>query len=90
MRLPGVKPGAQAWEACMLPLHYRRSCKSKHQEALINLGSTNHSQVLNKHSPKVHQIRCSIVVSTSACHAEDPGSIPGGGVCFGVLLCCYY
>ena len=27
-----------------------------------------------------HQIRCSIVVSISACHAEDPGSIPGGGV----------
>ena len=25
-RLPGVEPGAQAWEACMLPLHYRRSC----------------------------------------------------------------
>ena len=26
-----------------------------------------------------NQIRCSIVVSISACHAEDPGSIPGGG-----------
>ena len=25
------------------------------------------------------QIRCNIVVSISACHAEDPGSIPGGG-----------
>ena len=25
------------------------------------------------------KIRCSIVVSISACHAEDPGSIPGGG-----------
>ena len=24
------------------------------------------------------QIRCSIVVSISACHVEDPGSIPGG------------
>ena len=24
-------------------------------------------------------IRCSIVVSISACHAEDPGSIPGRG-----------
>ena len=28
-------------------------------------------------------IRCSIVVSISACHAEDPGSIPGGGDCLG-------
>ena len=27
------------------------------------------------------QTRCSIVVSISTCHAEDPGSIPGGGVC---------
>ena len=25
-------------------------------------------------------VRCSIVVSISACHVEDPGSIPGGGV----------
>ena len=27
-----------------------------------------------------YQIRESIVVSISACHAEDPGSIPGRGV----------
>ena len=27
-----------------------------------------------------YQFRCSIVVSISAWHAEDPGSIPGGGV----------
>ena len=33
-------------------------------------------QILNS----VH-IRCSIVVSISACHADDPGSITGGGVC---------
>jgi hypothetical protein len=25
---------------------------------------------------------CSIVVSIPACHAEEPGSIPGGGVLF--------
>ena len=24
MRTPGVKPGSQAWEACMMPLHYVR------------------------------------------------------------------
>ena len=28
------------------------------------------------------QIRDSIVVSISACHAEDPGSIPGRGIFF--------
>ena len=24
VRMPGVKPGSQAWEACMMPLHYMR------------------------------------------------------------------
>ena len=24
MRPPGVEPGSQAWEACMMPLHYKR------------------------------------------------------------------
>ena len=28
---------------------------------------------------EVTSVRCSIVVSISACHAEDPGSISGGG-----------
>ena len=26
MRTPGVEPGSQAWEACMIPLHYVRRC----------------------------------------------------------------
>ena len=33
-------------------------------------------------------IRCSIVISISACHAEDPGSITGGGVSFECLASC--
>ena len=32
------------------------------------------------HKYKVPNIRDSIVVSISACHAEDPGSIPGRGI----------
>ena len=24
VRMPGVEPGSQAWEACMMPLHYMR------------------------------------------------------------------
>ena len=24
MRMPGVEAGSQAWEACMIPLHYMR------------------------------------------------------------------
>ena len=26
MRMPGVEPGSQAWEACMMPLHYMCQC----------------------------------------------------------------
>ena len=30
MRMPGVEPGSQAWEACMMPLHYMRvKCKNR-------------------------------------------------------------
>ena len=29
MRTPGVELGSQAWEACMMPLHYVRSCHTK-------------------------------------------------------------
>ena len=35
---------------------------------------------LQLHGLASKQIRGSIVVSISACHAEDPGSIPGRGV----------
>lgn len=28
LRMPGVEPGSQAWEACMMPLHYMRACMS--------------------------------------------------------------
>ena len=42
----------------------------------------------NKPQFRKSKFRCSIVVSISACHAEDPGSIPGGGeggsLCFWV------
>ena len=31
-------------------------------------------------NPDGHRGRCSIVVSIPACHAGDPGSIPGNGV----------
>ncbi|KAL3844578.1 hypothetical protein ACJIZ3_001981 [Penstemon smallii] len=33
----------------------------------------------------LQQSRCSIVVSIPACHAGDPGSIPGNGVYFFIL-----
>ena len=39
-----------------------------------------HQQIAEEEGAGLKQIRCSIVVSISACHAEDPGSIPGGGV----------
>ncbi|PVH65670.1 hypothetical protein PAHAL_1G048700 [Panicum hallii] len=41
----------------------------------------------------MHPSRCSIVVSIPACHAGDPGSIPGNGAPFlliilGMQVCC--
>ncbi len=42
----------------------------------------------------LHQLHCdvlgSIVVSISACHAEDPGSIPGRGVSFFFALSFFF
>ena len=29
MRRPGIEPGAQEWESCMLPLHQRRDATSR-------------------------------------------------------------
>jgi hypothetical protein len=34
------------------------------------------------HTANQQAIPCSIVVSIPACHAGDPGSIPGGGATF--------
>ena len=39
-----------------------------------------HQQVAHEEGAGLKQIRCGVVVNISACHAEDPGSIPGGGV----------
>ena len=39
-----------------------------------------HSRPLTRAPSRHQQVRDSIVVSISACHAEDPGSIPGRGV----------
>jgi hypothetical protein len=38
------------------------------------------SSVCTRHSIVLAEFRDSIVVSISACHADDPGSIPGRGV----------
>jgi hypothetical protein len=37
-----------------------------------------------------HRSRCSIVVSIPACHAGDPGSIPGNGVFFRIFVSFYF
>jgi hypothetical protein len=37
-----------------------------------------------------HRSRCSIVVSIPACHAGDPGSIPGNGVFFCIFVSFYF
>ena len=47
MRMPGVEPGSQAWEACMMPLHYMRplhiffsSGRIQKNDALDTVGMT--------------------------------------------------
>ena len=37
-------------------------------------------RVVKQHVVRVVHLRVSIVVSISACHADDPGSIPGRGI----------
>ena len=50
-------------------------------EPLVNVGFVTRGFVgSNAVNDNTDQIRGSIVVSISACHAEDPGSIPGRGV----------
>ena len=44
------------------------------------------NQLYNINVTFKRQIRGSIVVSISACHAEDPGSIPGRGVLYRVFV----
>ncbi len=34
LRMPGDEPGSQAWEACMMPLHYMRFCKRGPEQSM--------------------------------------------------------
>ena len=50
-------------------------------EPLVNVGFVTRGFLgSNATNDNIDQVRGSIVVSISACHAEDPGSIPGRGV----------
>ena len=50
-------------------------------EPLVNVGFVTRGFVgSNAVNDNTDQIRGSIVVSIFACHAEDPGSLPGRGV----------
>ena len=62
-------------------------CKTLHSEKEIQhivmpQESSHSTQGMNSLTCKARQVLGSIVVSISACHAEDPGSIPGRGVLF--------
>ena len=37
MRTPGVEPGSQAWEACMMPLHYVRFWHFRYVASIISV-----------------------------------------------------
>ena len=59
LRKPGVEPGSQAWEACMMPLHYMRlRCDfraSTYESYVMCFGTTN--------SHCSHQHQCCSVMS---------------------------
>lgn len=79
MRTPGVEPGSQAWEACMMPLHYVRQCDRRHQYmSSISHALRRWGDDLTGARARQH-VRRSLVASTPARHADDLGSIPGGG-----------
>ena len=46
------------------------------------LATKHHTITLGNENKEITVVLGSIVVSISACHAEDPGSIPGRGVFF--------
>ena len=60
----------------------RRGGRGGERKTRVYLGNSRRGEV--RVNPVSHHIRGSIVVSISACHAEDPGSIPGGGIFFRV------
>ena len=88
MHHPGIEPGSHRWQRCILPLD--QWCD---QQGLCHCGVNNTvaRRVSDRGSNlptqnRQHLVGCrklslrdSIVVSISACHADDPGSIPGRG-----------
>ena len=84
----GLNPGPSACEADVIPLHHVPHGKYIRISMHLTFSAFAHifripiwfqgglPALLTEPS---WYIRCSIVVSISACHAEDPGSIPGGG-----------
>ncbi|KXG33319.1 hypothetical protein SORBI_3003G288500 [Sorghum bicolor] len=77
---PGAEAGKGVWGICCWELGMcgcsgRERCGANHNSVTI--------QKFRLVSPSPS--RCSIVVSIPACHAGDPGSIPGNGVYFFLL-----
>ena len=67
---PGSNPG-RTYTFFSFQLYYQQ-CK-------INFKSVNSRLLPGTHQSDDNNIRCSTVVSIPACHAGDPGSIPGAG-----------
>ena len=86
-----INSGVAQWLACWAHNPKVRGSKPRSAIfALLHINAFAQTTPLNQHQMANacmdQQIRGSIVVSISACHAEDPGSIPGRGV-FGFPCC---
>ena len=76
----GLNPGPSACEADVIPLHHVPDDPVALSLRRLNIQKIRHAAQAKALLFTCRQIRGSIVVSISACHAEDPGSIPGRGV----------
>ena len=75
-----MNPGPSACEADVIPLHHVPDDPVALSLRRLNIQRIRHAAQAKALLFTCCQIRGSIVVSISACHAEDPGSIPGRGV----------
>ena len=89
MHHPGIEPGSHRWQRCILPLDQwcdqqgfchcgvNNTVARRVSDRGSNLPTQNRQHLVGC---RKLSLRDSIVVSISACHADDPGSIPGRGV----------
>ncbi len=85
LRMPGVEPGSQAWEACMMPLHYMRDViKAAARRPLCpspNLHRLQKRIISSSSLPRPAACRLSLLFRTWPRGPMDKASAYGAGDC---------